>query len=109
MKLSHGRDRSSISILGSITNIGSTIAGIAGRLFSPVIPPNEQFEGRLFIDRPPRDLDYDVPKSSSTSLLSVMADEQAAFWELLESAPEKPPLSQPNWYLRLYQGIVNIC
>ncbi|KAF8605332.1 hypothetical protein BDV93DRAFT_57833 [Ceratobasidium sp. AG-I] len=95
MKLSHRRDRSSISILGSITNIGSTIAGIAGRLFSP---SNEQFEDRLNIHTLPQEPLEEAPKSSSMSLLSAMADEQAAFWDLLEYVPEKPRLSQPSWF-----------
>ncbi|KAG9126038.1 hypothetical protein FRC07_005157 [Ceratobasidium sp. 392] len=100
-KLSHRRDRSSISILGCISNrVGSTIAGIAGRLFSPVGPGNDQL-GPEALDLPAihtlAGQPHDVPLPSSMSLFSAMADEHAAFWEQLESTPSEPCFAQPCW------------
>ncbi|KAG8757563.1 hypothetical protein FRC12_010276 [Ceratobasidium sp. 428] len=102
VKLSHRRDRSSISLLGCISNrVGSTIAGLAGRLFSPVGPGNDQLGPeplglQLAIHTPPGQ-PHDVPPPSSISLLSVMADEHATFWEQLESTPDQFYLAQPCW------------
>ncbi|KAG9086881.1 hypothetical protein FS749_003303 [Ceratobasidium sp. UAMH 11750] len=99
VKLSHRRGRSSGSILGSISNhIGSTIAGLAGRLFPPAGPENDQFDPEpLGIHTPPEQPRFEVPLPSPMSLLSVMADEHAAFWDQLESTPDKSYIVQPCW------------
>ncbi|CAE6513466.1 unnamed protein product [Rhizoctonia solani] len=98
IKLSHHRHgRSSISILGSVSNIGTTLAGFASRLFSPVGPPNEQFEskplGPLAIHTP-----LEQPLwSSPISLLTIMAEEHVNFWEQLESYGDGAHISPHEW------------
>ncbi|CAE6411516.1 unnamed protein product [Rhizoctonia solani] len=96
-KLSHHRrDRSSISILGSVSKIGTTLAGFTSRLFSPIGPSNEQFEskplGPLAIHTPLEQ----TPWSPSISLLSVMAREHVSLWEQLEGNGYNAP-SAHEW------------
>lgn len=93
MKLTHRRNRSSISILGSVSNIGTTLAGYASRLFSPVSPPNEQFESKL----PAPLAIHTAPWSSSISLLSIMAEEHVNMWEQLECAQDDSHILKSAW------------
>ncbi|EUC66442.1 cyclin, putative [Rhizoctonia solani AG-3 Rhs1AP] len=98
IKLSHHRrGRSSISILGSVSNIGTTLAGFASRLFSPVGPPNGQFEskplGPLTIHTPLEQ----PPWSSPISLLTIMAEEHVNLWEQLEGHGVDVHVSPHEW------------
>ncbi|KAJ1309011.1 hypothetical protein OPQ81_004693 [Rhizoctonia solani] len=97
MKLSHRRGRSSNSIMGSVSNIGTTLAGFASRLFSPTGPSKVQFESKsispLAIHTP---LEQDA-WSSSLSHLSIMAEEHVNLWDQLEGRRNNAIVSPCEW------------
>ncbi|CAE7233466.1 unnamed protein product [Rhizoctonia solani] len=98
IKLSHHRrGRSSISILGSVSNIGTTLAEFASRLFSPIGPSIQQFEskplGQLAIHTPLEQ----PPWSSPISFLTIMAEEHVNLWEQLEGYGDDAHVSPHTW------------
>ncbi|CEL63663.1 hypothetical protein RSOLAG1IB_05424 [Rhizoctonia solani AG-1 IB] len=98
MKLSyHRRHRSSTGILGSVSKIGTSLAGFTSRLFSPIGPPNGQFESKP-LGPPTIDIPLErTPWSPPISLLSIMAEEHVNLWEQLEGQGHNSHLSEQQW------------